>query len=801
MKKISAFFLTISSLLLLTVSISLAGGVDIYNDLGTGERYHAGSDLIIEDITGKELNLTLSEQAISDLNAADNYFAIGITFRYPISPTEWVIFGEGSLIINQNIVIDATDKGTFREDGSHQPSDLTTRIGYVDNKLYNVFYLFDLNSLTDIINSVSLKIKVIEIQSPISALAFDLYDVSPAIVNELNSISFRNVPSAPALLFPQNGSFDLSVTPILQVNLFSDPDPGDVHQKTEWQISTSISFNSLVLYESGDKHLTSLPVPDLSLEENTIYYWRARFYDSGNNVSAWSNTYSFTTLSTQNDQDNDGVPDTLQNESVDLNNDGTPDDQQDNVKSLNAVTGDGQVGVSIDSSSSVTSIERINSIDPQTISRYSRPESMPLGLFAVKAEVANPGDTARLTIHFSTPAPENAGWYFYDPINSWTDFSQNAEFSQDRKSITLQLQDGGIGDSDGIANGIIVDPSGFGIASWIKGTVTDASTGTTLSTATILIKEVDLLLKSLSDGSYVSMVLPGTYDMTVSAPGYQSMDLEGVELAEASILTKDIALTASTTNNCAIKAQIKTEEKGYIDGVWKQGGEDTTARGDRVVWGYFYANPNEVSWGNSNNPEVYVKVWYDASGRVDANFFHVSVPDIEVFSEYSNLALQGTSTMNKRYIRLYYNDNNVSGKSENIEDGVPATGYDPNHSPKSYITINNLSIGAAINTVEAVGSIDAIWKQGGTAVTKRGDEVVWGYFYADPNDVSWGSQNNPELFVKLWFDVSGRIDVNYFHVSVPDIEIYSDYGSDGAYDNKGTTIMDDRYIRHEYTRQ
>ena len=53
--------------------------------------------------------------------------------------------------------------------------------------------------------------------------------------------------------------------------------------------------------------------------------------------------------------------------------------------------------------------------------------------------------------------------------------------------------------------------------------------------------------------------------------------------------------------------------------------------------------------------------------------------------------------------------------------------------------------------------------------------------------MTWGSQNNPDLFVKIWFDVCGRVDVNFFHVSVPDIEVYSDLPDDGTYDQKGTT--------------
>jgi cysteinyl-tRNA synthetase len=103
-----------------------------------------------------------------------------------------------------------------------------------------------------------------------------------------------------------------------------------------------------------------------------------------------------------------------------------------------------------------------------------------------------------------------------------------------------------------------------------------------------------------------------------------------------------------------------------------------------------------------------------------------------------------------------------------------------------------------INTVEK-GPIDAVWRLGGQDTTARGDQVVWGHFYASPSDVTWGSQDNPDLFVKIWFDVSGRVDVNFFHVSVPDIEVYSDLPSDATYDQRGTTIMADRYIRHEFS--
>ena len=115
------------------------------------------------------------------------------------------------------------------------------------------------------------------------------------------------------------------------------------------------------------------------------------------------------------------------------------------------------------------------------------------------------------------------------------------------------------------------------------------------------------------------------------------------------------------------------------------------------------------------------------------------------------------------------------------------------------LVTSDLWIKAVINTEEK-GPIEAVWKKGGEDTTSRGDRVIWGHFYASPNDVTWGSENNPDLFVKIWFDVSGRVDVNYFHVSVPEIEVYSDYPYDGTVDEQGTTTMDNRYIRHEYMR-
>lgn len=117
--------------------------------------------------------------------------------------------------------------------------------------------------------------------------------------------------------------------------------------------------------------------------------------------------------------------------------------------------------------------------------------------------------------------------------------------------------------------------------------------------------------------------------------------------------------------------------------------------------------------------------------------------------------------------------------------------------PEGVAVSGNLRIGALIDTQEH-GLTEAFWKEGGRDTTERGDKVIWGHFYADPEKVSWGSPENPDLFVKIWFDKDGRIDVNFFHVSVPDIHVYSEFPIDGNYDFKGICTLDQRHIRHEY---
>ena len=117
----------------------------------------------------------------------------------------------------------------------------------------------------------------------------------------------------------------------------------------------------------------------------------------------------------------------------------------------------------VQAAANVTAIESLSWIDPDTIADVqNRPEELPLGLINFKLSVNTPGATAGVVIYFSQAAPADAQWVQYNPQTGWQDYSAHAVFSADGKSVALAFTDGGFGDADGAANGVIVDPSGIG---------------------------------------------------------------------------------------------------------------------------------------------------------------------------------------------------------------------------------------------------------------------------------------------------------------------------------------------------
>ena len=288
-------------------------------------------------------------------------------------------------------------------------------------------------------------------------------------------------PAKPMITSPYTGQMECDPLLTVQTQPFSDPDAGDSHSMSRWQISTADDFTSLVLDISTTTRLTALPVPHSTLDRATTYFARVRFFDAVGAASEWSDAVEFRTISTIVDADQDGVPDSHEvGSTVDLNGDGIPDDNQPElIKDAKTALGNNvAVGVCKDSDS-IVEIETLDTINPATIlDKTNRPSDLMYGLVTYRVRVETPGSTATVTLYFSSDISSAQGYYVYDTVNGWQDYAQHATFNADGRSVTVELQDGGFGDSDGIANGVIVDPGGVvTIASGGTGTASSSGSG------------------------------------------------------------------------------------------------------------------------------------------------------------------------------------------------------------------------------------------------------------------------------------------------------------------------------------
>ncbi len=104
-------------------------------------------------------------------------------------------------------------------------------------------------------------------------------------------------PATPSNISPDDEATDISLTPTLESSDFSDPDAGDSHTASWWQISLDHQFTNIV-YNSGsdNSNLISITIPSGTLSYDTTYYWRVKHQDSYGNWSAWSEETSFTTV-------------------------------------------------------------------------------------------------------------------------------------------------------------------------------------------------------------------------------------------------------------------------------------------------------------------------------------------------------------------------------------------------------------------------------------------------------------------------------------------------------------------------
>ena len=283
-----------------------------------------------------------------------------------------------------------------------------------------------------------------------------------SVITILDVPSSNVAPDMPIIITPQTGQTEVEMPLDITTGPFSDPN-NDAHFQSQWQISEQSDFSERVVDITSDNYLTTFPVPHMVLKSNHQYYVRVRFFDVYSTASNWSDAVGFTTAYLVVDLNGNGIPDVDEvDDTVDFNLDGIPDiGQPEIIKCVRDYNGSAFIGVE-KVSSSAAEIESLEIIDPDTISdNFKRPADLIFGLFAYRLRVQNPGDTATLKIYFSGEIFPSDVFYKYDTVNGWQNYSEHTIFNDDGQSITLEVQDGGYGDSDGLANGIIVDPGGI----------------------------------------------------------------------------------------------------------------------------------------------------------------------------------------------------------------------------------------------------------------------------------------------------------------------------------------------------
>ncbi len=104
-------------------------------------------------------------------------------------------------------------------------------------------------------------------------------------------------PNRPTPISPPNGTTGTCLSPALMASAFSDPDSGDTHAASHWQITAAPGDYSSPILDAPKlaSDLTSTVVLPCALSSNTTYYWRVRYQDNHGIWSEWSEETRFTT--------------------------------------------------------------------------------------------------------------------------------------------------------------------------------------------------------------------------------------------------------------------------------------------------------------------------------------------------------------------------------------------------------------------------------------------------------------------------------------------------------------------------
>jgi hypothetical protein len=205
-------------------------------------------------------------------------------------------------------------------------------------------------------------------------------------------------------------------------------------------VKGAISYN--------ESRTTGTFTPACPLSNGTVY--EATIAASSAGLSA-TKVVDFTTIAASSDTDNDGVPDN-EDDYPGNKGKGSPPSSRGKGKFLIDVTDTAGASLAFTEGIAETSASLNQDGKP---SGYDFPD----GLVSYQVIDVDPGSTVTVKVTFPSGIPAGSKLYKAGPAG----FKEIVNPAIQGRTVTLTLTDGGQGDSDGLANGVIVDPVGVAV--------------------------------------------------------------------------------------------------------------------------------------------------------------------------------------------------------------------------------------------------------------------------------------------------------------------------------------------------
>ncbi len=264
-------------------------------------------------------------------------------------------------------------------------------------------------------------------------------------------------PAAPVLRSPVDGESLENSTPDLKVHKFSGDKNCASAWQTQWQVKGA--GGAAVLEALRSDGADQLWLPPLLLQPGAAIIWRVRYVSVEDTWSTWAAASSFNVPAPSGDQNENGVPDNQDvDASVDLDNDGTADIWQTGMLSARLPGKGGMVGVKVVGEAGTAAsavIEGLSLTESRALRATSAPKEIE-AMAAVRLRAATPGASVKIIVHRSIPFVAGSGLPTYGLSSGWQLFAGDMKPGDDGLSVAMTLIDGGAGDADGVANGVIV---------------------------------------------------------------------------------------------------------------------------------------------------------------------------------------------------------------------------------------------------------------------------------------------------------------------------------------------------------